>query len=200
LKSLVLNVRVYRCIFESIPYYNSALRDDDIQTLFRQVNHLWQAGGISWRLRTLVPLNVEDGLLAGFDQDSKRRDYRKALVTMSPSIPAVVSNRLWKVCFMKSFPIRSGGVYVPDTTTVFCAEVSPSGELNAAVLAHELGHSLGLAHTDVQGNLMNPSELKKIHQTLVVAKNSNDVKNTGILSDDQVDKARVQAIIGPYEF
>jgi hypothetical protein len=199
LKSLVLNVRVYRCIFQSLPYYSSKLSADDIQTLFGQVNHLWQAGGISWRLRSLISFNVDDNLLAGFHQDSRRIDYRKALVTMSPRIPEIVGDRLWKVCIMKNFPIRSNGVYLPDTRTVFCAEVSRRGELNAAVLAHELGHSLGLVHMDRKGNLMNPNELKKIHRKLVVAKDSNDMKNTGVISNDQVDNARTQAMIGPYK-
>ena len=95
--------------------------------------------------------------------------------------------------FFDRFPIRAGGVYLSTTKTVFFAETSKWNEPNAITLAHELGHMLGLNHSQIEGNLMNIQSLPGLNNKFKSAQRFS----TQSLTTEQIYDAREQTRLGP---
>ena len=87
----------------------------------------------------------------------------------------------WNIVVIKSFGISANGVYSEETDTVFFAQGKiPTKPTHPTILAHELGHSLGLPHyngANVEFNLMHSG-------------GSGDPETSTELTEDQMDTAR----------
>ncbi len=192
-----INVRIYRCQFESMPVFNSRFKDHEIEQLFEIVNALWQQASIKWVVRSIQYLEVGEIEIEKFKEKLNRKKLNEILINLSPKLPGVMENKLWKICLLSKFPIDAGGVYLPKTRTIFFSEMGRFGLARAAVLAHELGHSLGLIHENESCNLMNPESLRYIQKKCdnLQLKGSHAIGN--FLTSQQMKDACSQIGRGP---
>ncbi len=197
LPGIVIHVRAYRLVFEHAPEHSSTLSSEALDSLFQDVNRLWHVGRIRWRLTSVLTRRIGANVATDLPYVTTRAELRRHLAAISPELPPVVAQRLWRVCLMHRFPIKSGGVYLPERGTVHFSEFNAKGHTSAVVLAHELGHSLGLPHSDGEFNLMNPEVLRLIHRC-----HASDpdglAASPPILSREQIQAARNQAASGPF--
>lgn len=196
---LVVHLGIFQLFVEGRPELSCTLKMDGITRLFRGVNILWKTAGIEWRPRSVVPWRISGTQAESIASADNRSDLRRALVASSPGTSELIASRLWRLCLMRSLPIRAGGVYTPNTSSVYCAEFTPRGDLGSCILAHELGHSLGLRHVERQVNLMNPDALKSIHlQIDADVAEISAIHHLDILDEAQVERARRQVACGPF--
>lgn len=191
---IILNVKIYRLVFSGESEYDSRATDDEIHALLMRVNALWKCARIRWKLLSCQPQSVnprESALLAAI---SEKHELRQLFGQISTFIPEVLRTRIWNICLLSRFPLRSGGVYVPETKTVFFAEESRWIRPNEVTLAHELGHMLGLQHVEFEANLMNQRSLRDLQSMM----NSPAGLTLQPLDEDQIAIARAQAALGPY--
>lgn len=195
-----LPVRVYRVFFAGSPMLSSALRPSEIVELLKGVNWIWAAVDIHWRILSTEDLDIADLGEIAFQKIQSKSELRRRLIEISPIVPEVVARRLWRICLLARFPIRAGGVYVPETGTIFCSERAASGGLNYAVFAHELGHSFGLRHSSLTGDLMNPSSLREIHRAVTDGVLDHDYSRDSLFSEASRATVSRNVELGPYNF
>lgn len=191
---IVLNVKVYGLAFSGAPEYDSHLDIDEINELFYTVNFIWECARIRWKLLSYQNRFIAPDMASGMATISGKQDLRLLFRQIIPAMPAVLLTRIWKVCLLNRFPVRSYGIYLPETKTVFLAESSRQYKLNAATLAHELGHMLGLQHVSAAENIMNPYALREIQAMI----HSPPGIIAPPLDEHQIEQARAQAETGPY--
>lgn len=186
LEPVELPVRVLRLRFVDQPDLNSALEDGEITRMFEAVNAIWEPYGIRWIPQKPVIVDVQGG--AELAKVTDPRDYQALPRIMSGMIQDIPEGYLWQVAFLRRFPVKSSGVYAPRLKTVFLGEIDPRGEpTNPAILAHELGHGLGLPHVEDPDNLMYGGG---------AGPHRIDVSR---LEEDQVRAALEQAEKGPFD-
>jgi len=192
-KIIKIFIRAYLCKFNCDSEFNSEFNESVIERKLIDVNRIWQSAGIEWELSSVEMLDVSALDINTFCYKDSKHLLRDSLVNVSPEIPEVLATRLWKVCFLRQFPASAGGVYLPETQTVFFSENNRKGNNSPAILAHELGHSLGLIHCSDSGNLMNPEALKNIH-SLLNTKNNDALM---FFTAEQIRSVNIQAGSGP---
>lgn len=198
LAPLRMNVKVYCLTLEEAPQLSSTLDTATITGMFAEINRLWAPAGICCRIYSVETVEVARDLSHAIVYAGSCESLRAQLRGLLPSLPAVLERRLWRVALLGSFPVRAGGVYLPERGIIFCAERTPRGALSHATLAHELGHSLGLHHAAAEDNLMNPQALKAINGRLGQACNACSEALARALDASQVCAAREQLQSGPY--
>ena len=165
---------------------NALLTDPEVGKLMVAVNQTWSQAGITWILESIVRERARNESV-----------FREALMNraLSPivALPSVLSHDdarpdVWNVFMIRDFGGTVGGAYLPMEHVVVSSEVDPLGQRDvrggmARVLAHELGHSLGLADVACteEGNLMAADCLQG---------------SRTYLDPSQVTRARLQADFG----
>lgn len=160
-ETVSLNVRVHLLQSFDVEALNSMLSDAEVETLLAAVNEVWAQAGITWRLESVVREQAQNGT-----------DYQRALNGQAPATFQLFSSIVprdkllvgeWDVFVIKDLGDIAGGVYLGGLGLVIFAEFGPVGPQGAdgpgkRILAHELGHSLGLDHVPCtpEGNLMAP--------------------------------------------
>ena len=133
---LVLPVRVHLLTSATVPELNSTLTEAEIRRVFAEANGVWRQAGIRWEVESVLreaAQNEEAFPAARETGRSGRGRFRSILLQVCPA----------------------GGVFFPERRQVLWSELNPRGEMHATILAHELGHSLCLAHdADSPNNLM----------------------------------------------
>jgi len=193
--ALVLSIRVHSLVFTDEPEFSSHAAVEDIEAMLAEVNRLWRCSGIRWRLLARAEQFIATQEAGRVGAISRKRDLRRFFGRIAPTQPFALRRRVWNVCLLNRFPIRSTGVYVPEAQTVFCAESTRFGSPNGVILAHELGHMLGLQHVQEEGNLMHRDSLRDLHATLDAA--SGWARQP--LTEQQIARVRRQALRGPVE-
>ncbi|MFB3071023.1 MAG: zinc-dependent metalloprotease family protein, partial [Nitrospirales bacterium] len=138
---------------------NVRLSDPEVAELMTAVNETWAQAGIIWSVESIVREDARNESL-----------FRAALTdpTVSPIsvLTSVLTSEnlrldIWNVFMIRDFGGGLGGVYLGIERLVVSTEIDPLGQRDigegmARILAHELGHSLGLFHAPcvAQGNLM----------------------------------------------
>ncbi len=154
-----LAVRLHLVQSDELDALNVRLSDEEVTELVTAVNETWAQAGIIWGLESIVREDARNESL-----------FRRALMdpTVSPLglITSVLSPEnlrpdIWNVFMIRDLGGGLGGVYLPSEKVVVSTEIDPLGGRDidggmARILAHELGHSLGLIHVPctAQGNLM----------------------------------------------
>ena len=154
-----LAVRLHLVRSDQLDELNVRLTDAEVAELMTAVNETWAQAGIIWSLESIVREDARNESL-----------FRSALTdpTVSPHsvltsvlTPDNLGPDIWNVFLIRDFGGGLGGVYLRIEKVVVSAEIDPSGQRDigggmSRILAHELGHSLGLAHVQCagQGNLM----------------------------------------------
>jgi hypothetical protein len=161
LETTSLNVRVHLLQSAELDALNSTLSDADVDTLFVGVNEVWSQAGIAWSVESVVREPAQNA-----------EAYEAVLRGLTPASTQLLSSIFpagsllpgeWNVFIIKDLGDLAGGIYLHSMGVVLFAEVGPIGAQGPTgagrrILAHELGHSLGLAHVPCTpgGNLMAP--------------------------------------------
>jgi hypothetical protein len=157
-QTITLDVRVHLLASARSTALTTTLTEAELESLFGRVNEIWSQAGIHWHIESLV-----------HERASNPELFERMLRGETPpdigSVAAVIprddlSEGDWDVFFIRQL-VGAAGVYFPGIPAVLQPEVDPPGRRGldgglSRILAHELGHSLGLQHVPCspEGNLM----------------------------------------------
>jgi len=168
----------------AVTAFDAAFSDLEVQSLMARVNEVWAQADIRWQVESIVrePVANEAQLMA-----AAAGQIALTTTLLASALPRdqLFSGR-WDVFLIRDLTAALGapGIFFPSLPAVLASEIDPAG-LNdpGRILAHELGHSLTLAHVPCtsQGNLMAPG---------------CDSANRTRLTDAQIAATRAQALTG----
>ncbi len=184
---LRLPIRFHLLASRSSAALSTTRNDQDVRTLVSVANSIWKQAGIEWYIESTIreesPAGAQyDSLLAG--------QIPRTEANLTAFVPR---DRLlqpgWNVFLIGDFGHIAGGMFRLELAGVVLAERGfgfqlPAAGRGGATLAHELGHSLGLAHVPCDST----------HDIMANACWSPDVGST--LTPDQIARARQQATRG----
>jgi len=184
--TLQLPVDVYRYSFAAAPELDSTYEQENIEMLISEVNDIWAAADIQWTLQSIQDRKISENDFPPLTGNESRTEIRKRFISASPNNH---EQSVWIMALIHEFPVPAGGLYLPVTKTVYFAERTRGGPTRPIILAHELGHSLGLKHNRDSSNLMHSAAGGRDMPT----------DNATALSTQQITRARAQATEGPIE-
>jgi len=151
-------VRVHLLSSELVPL-NSTLTDDEVGVMFARLNEVWQQADITWDIESIVreaALNADGFALVLSGQLPASSQNVASILPLGRLLSG-----MWNVFLIQDLGGIAGGFYFPGIPATLSAEIDPFGQREltgsaARILAHELGHSLSLAHVPCtpEGNLM----------------------------------------------
>ncbi len=160
----ILSVRVHLLQSAQFEALNATLDAGDVALLFAGANRIWEPAGVRWRIESIIREPARNA--AAYDKifRGEGADPLDVMLSIFPRENLLADG--WDVFVLRDFGrVGAGGVYIsfPEAQVAFVAEIGSSGEQRPSgsgprVLAHELGHSLGLQHVacTTAGNLMAP--------------------------------------------
>lgn len=154
-EELVLPIRVHILTSGESENLNCDCTEDEIIVFFNQVNAIWKAADVRWNIESFVreeannPEAFDEVVVLGRDAPAMQR--RNAVHSSYPLEGKLAAG--WNVFFINRMAF-GGGVYNPESQAVLISMKNPSGDINPSILTHELGHALGLPHSQERFNLM----------------------------------------------
>jgi hypothetical protein len=154
-ETITLPVRVHRFTSEQEARLNCTLSDDEIRQQFEVVNQTWVQAAIVWEIESIVDVVARKPKNFAKAMENPRGTLAKALASNMPRNQLLQKG--FNVVIAEDYGHSIGGVFLAkEDGLVFYARKGTKGIQTPAVLAHELGHSLGLPHTifEKDNNLM----------------------------------------------
>jgi hypothetical protein len=173
---ITLPLEVYLYDFEGEPDYSRTLDEEDVVDLVAKANEIYAQAEIKFNVVSVVKKTMSATMFDIVDPEDNTTTKQKFVKI----VPPYDANKIvWRTGIVRKMPIPAGGLYIAKFA--FFAEQNKDGEFHHTIFAHELGHSFGLDHTEIPGNLMTPGN------AAVALK----------LNSEQIEKMRAQALIGP---
>jgi len=153
---------------------NAPLTVEQAQTLVRDVNTVWAQANIRWSIEVLVE---DDAILTPNVVNAFSRPGGADFPVLLEAIGGDPADTGWDAYLVRDFGGAGfAGVYFTGSGIAFAKLADGAGEVDLVdfgtrVLAHELGHSLSLAHVACppQGNLMAAGCLAQVRTGLTEA-------------------------------
>ncbi len=157
-----LEIRLHLLQSSELDALDATLTDDEVGEVIQAVNEVWAQAGVAWQIEQIVRETA-------LNPDVFRQVLNDPSGNSASLVAAVLPHEnlrpdIWNVFLIRDFGGAVGGVYLSSNRVVVSAEMDPLGNRDlsgatARILAHELGHSLGLFHVfcTATGNLMAPS-------------------------------------------
>jgi hypothetical protein len=188
-QNIKLRINFYCYSFDAESDLNCTKNESDIKATLIDVNKIWAQAGIEWVFNSFSYKRVSAGQ---FDLTGSEtaQDVLSKLGSINIAEVSTNNSSIWNVAIIRNFPpaAPAAGVYFPSVHTLYLSEIKKmktgSTDTKNFVLAHELGHSLTLAHVDqttMPNNLMVPGAI-----TVAIPS----------LTTDQINQAKVQALKG----
>ena len=157
--TIQLEVRLHLLQSSVLDALDVTLTDDEVGEVIQAVNEVWAQADVVWQIEQIVrelALNPDVFRLVLNDTRGNSTGLVAAVLPHEN-----LRSDIWNVFLIRDFGGTVGGVYLLDDQVVVAAELDPLGNRDlsgatARILAHELGHSLGLGHVPCieAGNLM----------------------------------------------
>ena len=153
-KTITLQVRVFLAKSEITEKLNCTMSEKALSECFTIVNENWAPANIHWSIESVREFSIQPDAARRYQtslEANPRRANMKILVDSFPNDQRLKDG--FNVLIIESMGNSAGGVFRPRPYgDVFYAHQSPRGYAVPAILAHELGHALGLPHTVFEKN------------------------------------------------
>jgi hypothetical protein len=171
---IALDVRVHLLESDEFAQLSTTLTGPEVGTLFEGVNEIWAEAGIRWVIESIVREPAANQDLFGQVIRGEIPFTGSVLASLLPRERLLAGK--WDVFMIRDLGGSLGGVYIGGIPAVVGAELDPLGGRDLAsamprIVAHELGHSIGLAHVDcvAAGNLMAPGCFQGVRTRLTAS-------------------------------
>ena len=142
-ESITLPVRIHRFRTANDPRLNCSMSDDDIREQMKAVNETWKQASIIWDIESIQNMTPEMPEAFALALSQNREKIAPALIANTKRENLLANG--FNVVIAEDFEKTIGGVFIPKPDgVVYFATRGPKGLQTPAVLAHELGHALGL--------------------------------------------------------
>jgi len=169
-----LDVRVHLLESDQFAQLSTTLTGPEVGTLFDGVNEIWTEAGIRWVVESIVREPAANQDLFGQVVRGEIPFTGSVLASLLPRERLLTGK--WDVFMIRDLGGSIGGIYIGGIPAVLGAELDPLGARDLAsamprIVAHELGHSIGLAHVDcvAAGNLMAPGCFQGVRTRLTAS-------------------------------
>jgi len=152
---ITLPVRIH-FIDSGIQSLQSQLLESEVETIFETVNEIWSRAGIQWEIESFVRKSaINEQVLEEVPGGTGGSELLQEVIPFEN-----LSENYWNIFFVNRIG-ESYGLFLTEVPVIIQSEYDHEGLFGteggmALILAHELGHSLDLAHVPCpeEGNLM----------------------------------------------